>query len=177
MRGTSPVPTRLRGDGYGAMRCEQHVSIGMSLSSFFTSYAQFRLPKNEANPSNYRQFQRVEILSPAFSPGLSTLSVSNWTRKPYEGRHPAHGHVVSGVRPGPMGCRFPRRPVRVPGLAQLIDGGQQRCDADLVVESMPVFCREVCSGRTFPYPALTSSRRMMSLKSAATISLVTEVAS
>jgi hypothetical protein len=47
----------LSGSGVIVVWCEQLVSIGVSLSSFLTTYTQFELPQNEANAGNHRQFR------------------------------------------------------------------------------------------------------------------------
>jgi hypothetical protein len=115
----------------------------VSLSSFLTSYAQFELPQNKAKLGNNRHLRGVEPLFPVFSPGLSTSSVSNCTRKPDVGRPSGTRSRCVWRPPGPMGCRCRYRPVRVPGLAPLIDGGQSRWGVDQVLERVPVFCESM----------------------------------
>lgn len=95
-----------------ALRCEQSDGRVALLSSFFTIYTQSRLPKHAANSGNNRQLQRVEPLSPVFSPGLSTSSVSNWTRKPDAGR-PSGTRSRCVWRP-PRTDRLPISPLTYP---------------------------------------------------------------
>jgi hypothetical protein len=96
----------LSGSGAMAMRCEQHVSMGVLLSSFFTTYAQSELLQKEANPVNYWELRYVRTLSPGFSPGLSTRYVHNrdTTRQP---RGPEFDRAASGapaISLGALGC-------------------------------------------------------------------------
>jgi len=94
-----------------------------SLSSFLTSYAQFELPQNEANPVNNRQLRCVETLSPVFSPGLSTSSVSNWTHKTLETGQSGTSPPCLWRLPKTQGWPVSPSTRTLPG-AQMIDGGQ-----------------------------------------------------
>ena len=94
-----------------------------SLSSFFTTYTQSRLPQNEAHPGNHRQLRRVETLSSVFSPGLSTSSVSNWTHKILETRQAGTSQPCLWRLPKAKGWPVAPSTRTRPG-AQMIDSGQ-----------------------------------------------------